>query len=137
MKKFFAIFILVAVLSGAWYGPHAASGGFGERGNNKKSIEAARDIAKLTDVRETAVLSLDGYVIAGVSVFDNANREEICMQGENILKKFFPDSKTYRIEAGTEWADKVIELSFYLDAKVKRRILRKRFLYLVAENREI
>ncbi len=137
MKKFLAIVILGVVLSGAWYGAYAVSGGLDERGNNKRSIESAREIAKLIGVRETAVLSLDEYVIAGVSVFDNTNCEEICMQGEKILKKFFPCGKMYRIEADTEWADKVVELSFYLDTKVSRRILRKRFMYLVTENREI
>lgn len=136
-KRIFAVVMLSALSCGVWYGVFAASGNLAERGNNKKSIDAAREIAELTGVRETAVLNLDGYVIAGVSAFDNANCDEICMQGERILKRFFPDEKMYRIEAGTEWADKVVELSFYIDAKVSRGVLRKRFLYLVAENREI
>ncbi len=137
MKKFFAVVVLCALLCGVWYGVCVASSGLNERGNNKKSIDAAREVAELAGVRETAVLSLDGYVIAGVSAFDNVNCEEICIQGENILKKIFPDGKMYRIEADSEWADKVVELSFYIDTKVSRRILRKRFLYLVTENREI
>lgn len=136
-KRFFAVVMLGALLCGVWYGVSAASGNLNERGNNKESIDAAREIANLAGVRETAVLSFDGYVMTGVSVLDGADCDEICIQGEEILKRFFPDVETYRIEAGNQWADKVIELSFYLDAKVSRRILKKRFLYLVTENREI
>lgn len=136
-KRIFAVVMLGALLCGVWYGVFAASDNLNERGNNKESIEATRKIANLDGVREVAVLTRDGYVIAGVSVLENADCEEICIQGEEILKQFFPDARMYRIEAGNEWTDRVIELSFYLDTKVRPSILRKRFLYLVTENREI
>ena len=136
-KRVFAVVMLSALLYGVWSGVFAVSGNLTERGNNRESIDAAREIANLDGVKEVAVLTLDGYVIAGVSVSDNADCEEICIQGEDILRRVFPDAEMYRIEADNQWSDKVIELSFYLDTKVRRRVLKKRFLYLVTENREI
>ena len=110
---------------------------FKERGNDRSSIDAARRIAELDGVKEAAVLSLDECVLAGISVMENTDCEELCIQTEKILKASFPDAETYRTEAGDEWAEKVIELSFYLDTNISPRILKKRFMYLATENREI
>lgn len=136
-KRIFGAVIFGALICRLLQGVYASPDSLKERGNDRSSIDAARRIAELDGVKEAAVLSLDECVLAGISVMENTDCEELCIQTEKILKASFPGAETYRTEAGDEWAEKVIELSFYLDTNISPRILKKRFMYLATENREI
>ena len=88
-KVFLPIFILIAVCVSAgavkWYGE--------ERGNDKAHIDVARQISALEGVDSAAVISRDGYVLAGVILLSEADEEYVGGWTGELLKSTFPKAK--------------------------------------------
>ncbi len=103
-----------------------------ERSNNMKNLYVVREIATLNGVKEVAVLNKKNKILVGI-LTDNieiSTKE----QTQNIVKKNFPRFSKYAISINDDLAIDIIELSYYLGAKSDRKILEKRFNFLVSKS---
>ncbi len=103
------------------------------RGNEAETVYAVQKISDLGTVETVAVLCSDNAVLAGLRLSDRERGGETCEQALKILKKQFPRVRTYIVGADETWAEDVIELSLYAEGGMDRKILEKRFEFLVNE----
>ncbi len=101
-----------------------------ERDNDELHISVAKGISTLDGVRDAAVLSHKGKTIVGIRTEDGTRTEAITLYTEKVLKKAFANSRDIKIFVGDETAQRVVELSFYLDTDMDRQVLEKRFDFL-------
>lgn len=101
-----------------------------ERGNDELHISVAKGISALEGVRDAAVLSHNGKTIVGIRTEEGTRAEAIALYTEKVLKKSFVNSGDIKIFVGDETAQKIVELSFYLDTDMDRQVLEKRFDFL-------
>ena len=125
-KKIFLIILMLLCVT-----VHGARKYDVERGNDLAHIEVARKISALEDVKDAAVLSCEGRVLAGIRTKKDVDASGITKEAEAMIKESFPKAKGCSLFVGNETADKVIELSFYVDSGMNRRDLRKRFEFLM------
>ncbi len=102
-----------------------------ERGNDLVHIEIARSLSGLEGVKDAAVLSCEGGVLAGVRILEEADAESIRGQAERLLKESFSEKMRLRLEVGGKGAEDIVDLSRYLETKMDKRVLKKRFEFLV------
>ncbi len=105
-----------------------------ERGNDKKHINAARQISALEGVDTAAVLSYDGRVLVGITLISEADKGYVCGWAEEMLKSSFPRAKKLRIFTDDENARNVVELSLCLETDMKKKLLMQRFDFLIGQN---
>ncbi len=128
-KIFVTIFILIILCVSA----RAARKYDVERGNDKKHIDAARQISVIEGVESAAVLSCDGRVLAGIRLLSEVDGEEIFASAEAVLKNTFPKAKEFSIFTDDENARKVVELSLCLETNMKKKLLLQRFDFLMEQ----
>ncbi len=102
-----------------------------ERGNDLVHLEAARRISALDNVKDAAVLSCEGKVLAGVRAEEGGDADTIRKKAEAVLEESFPRAELCRLFVGDEAAEDVVELSLYVDSGMSRKTLRKRFEFLM------
>lgn len=129
-KVFLPFFILIVLCISAcaanWYDQ--------ERGNDKAHIDVARQISSLEGVDSAAVISRDGYVLAGIVLIPEADGEYVGGWAEELLKTTFPKAKEIRVFMGDKNALDVVELSFCMDTDIKEDMLIQRFDFLMKQN---
>ncbi len=133
MKKFYLIMVAFAfiIILFSEKGANVNSSGGSERFNDSESMNAAREIATINGVTEVAVLQRSGRIIAGILSEGDAHLTK--MSAEKILKKRFPNAVSRAAFVEDDEALDIIELSYYIDSGVERKILKKRFNYLVGK----
>lgn len=102
-------------------------------GNNADNVRAVEEISKSGAVEAVSVISDDDVVMAGIRLWDEAYGRQVCDDAVGILKRVFPDAEMYIVGLNEQWAENVIELSFYAEGGMEREILEKRFEFLVGE----
>ena len=127
MKKFCLVFVIVVCFI---LNILVVGSALKERGNDELHIKVAKGISVLDGVRDAAVLSHKGKIIVGIRTEDEAKTDAISLYAEKVLKKAFLNEGEFKIFVGDENAQKVVELSFYLDSDMDREILEKRFEFL-------
>lgn len=131
MRKIFLIFFISVMLC---LTVQAARWQNAERGNDKTHIDAARQISAIEGVEWAAVLSCEGRVLAGITLLPGADKEYVGEWAEEFLKTDFADAKKIRIFTGDENARNVAELSFCIDADMNKKLLKRRFDFLIEQN---
>ncbi len=128
-KNFVIVFVLIILCLSV----QAAKWQNAERGNDKAHIDAARHISSIEGVKWAAVLSCDGRVLAGITLLPGADKGYVGEWAEEFLKTDFADAKKIRIFTGDENARDVAELSFCIETDMNRKLLKKRFDFLVEQ----
>ena len=105
--------------------------GFEERFNDEQMMDVVKSISQIPGVREVAVLSRKGKILAGILTETPENREEIIFKADKTIKKKFPGFVVRKIFAEDDTALDIIELSYYIESDIEPRILKKRFDYLM------
>ncbi|MBQ9757413.1 MAG: hypothetical protein IJW15_03225 [Clostridia bacterium] len=113
------------------------SSGDYERGNDRVHLDAAREISSFEGVLDAAVISYEGKGMAGIRTEENCDKEEILLFAESVLRMAFGENEVYYISVDDETAEKIIELSLYLDTDMDKRILEQRTRFLLQKNSEI
>ena len=128
MKKYI-VFSIACILSGVCV--FSAMGGM-ERpwGNKERNIQATQEISKVAGIRKIAVLSRNGFVLVGIETLEGADKMLIKKHTESALRKYFSGCERCLLGIDNFWADSVLELPFYIDGGMNRKILEKRFEYL-------
>ncbi len=108
-----------------------------EKGNDNSHIEAAREISAFEGVMDAAVISYEGKTMAGVSIDENCDKEEIILFAESVLKRVLGEGVEYYVSVGDETAEKIIELSLYLDTDLDKNVLEQRTRFLLEGNNKI
>ncbi len=103
------------------------------RGNERENVRAVQNISKLGTVKTVAVLCRKDVVIAGIRLSDRTQGTETCRRTLEILKEQFPTSHTFIVGADELWAENVIELSLCAEGGMDKKVLEKRFGFLVNE----
>jgi len=130
-KKFFVIvFVLIILCVSA----QAARRYDIERGNDKKHLDAARQISAIEGVNSAAVLSHQGRVLAGITLLPEADNEYIREWSKEMLKSTFPKTKEFTVFIGGQNALNVVELSLCIDTDMKKKLLLQRFDFLMEQN---
>lgn len=138
-KIIFKMLVVVLVLSAVCFivGNSKVNNNAYEKGNDNSHIEAAREISAFEGVMDAAVISYEGKTMAGVSIDENCDREEIMLFAESVLKRFLGENEAYYVSVGDETAEKIIELSLYLDTDLDEEVLRQRTRFLIQNNNKI
>ena len=108
-----------------------------EKGNDNSHIEAAREISAFEGVMDAAVISYEGKTMAGVSIDESCDKGEIMLFVESVLKRTLGRDEEYYISVGDETAEKIIELSLYLDTDLDKSVLEQRTRFLLKNNNKI
>lgn len=126
MKKFLIAAVCTAVCAVcAAAAPNAA-----ERYSDRRSRDAVRAVAELGSVECAAVLSRDGEILAGIILEEGTNdeaRSAAVLNAERVLAVKFPFAHSVFAEADSDLAFDIIELSFFLDSDMDKKILSRRF----------
>lgn len=134
MKK--TIFCLCLLLVALIQISDAAEKNPSKHWNDRTHLVAAERLSAIEGVRDAAVLSCDGMMLVGVRMENPELAGFTWEQSNEIIKEMFPKIRTCRMFVGDDKADSVVELSFYADTDIDRRILRKRFKYLMGKAQE-
>lgn len=105
-----------------------------ERGNDQAHINVAKQISSLAGVNSAAVISRDGYVLAGIVLSPDADKEYVGAWTEDLLKCTFPKAKDIKAFMGDKNARDVVELSFCMESSIKQDMLIQRFEFLRAKD---
>ncbi len=108
-----------------------------EKGNDSSHIETARAISSFEGVIDAAVISYEGKTMAGVSIDENCDKEEVILFAESVLKRILGENEAFYVSVGDETAEKIIELSLYLDTDLDRKVLEQRTRFLLQKNNKI
>ena len=100
-----------------------------ENGNSKRCLDAAKRIGEIEGVDTVVVLKNKGRILAGVRCGDEP-RGFVTLKSQSIVKGLFPSAKGCRIEVENETAEKIIELSYFVDADMAKSVLESRFEFL-------
>lgn len=103
------------------------------RGNDINNVEAAKEISNIEGVSTVSVLSQGKTVLAGIRIVGGNNGKKVCDCTVKLLKKWFPEADVYIVGANEPWAEDIIELNLYAESGMDRKILKKRFEFLVNE----
>ena len=105
--------------------------GFDERFNDEQIMDIVKSVSEIEGVREVAVLSRNGKILAGILTEIPEEREEIILKADKIIKEKFPGFVVRKIFAEDDTALDIIELSYYIESEIEPEILKKRFDYLM------
>ncbi|MBO4940601.1 MAG: hypothetical protein J6D15_00075 [Clostridia bacterium] len=108
-----------------------------EKGNDNLHISAAREISAFEGVIDAAVISCEGKTMAGISIDENCDQEEVMLFAESALKRILGENEVFYVSVGDETAEKIIELGLYLDTDMDKGILKQRTRFLLKKNNEI
>ena len=75
--------------------------------------------------------------MAGVSIDENCDKGEIMLFAESVLKQVLGEDEVFYVSVGDETAEKIIELSLYLDTDMDKEVLRQRTRFLLKNNNKI
>lgn len=130
-KKFFVIvFVLIILCVSA----QAARRYDIERGNDKKHLDAARQISAIEGVNSAAVLSHQGRVLAGITLLPESDKFFVGEWVDTILKTTFPKAGDFVVFIEDQNAKSVVELSFCIDTDMNKKLLKQRFDFLMEQN---
>lgn len=107
-----------------------------EYGNDTAHIEAAKELNRIDGVAEAAVVSCEKRILVGISVFDGADLKNIGKEARMVIATRFSKIKQCRINVGNTDALKIIELSGFIETDLDRNMLKKRFEFLMEDNRQ-
>ncbi len=127
-KKFLSYFIIILLIAFSTVAALANQAGT-QNGNNRRCLDAAKRIGEIEGVDTVVVLKNKGRILAGVRCSD-ASTEFVRIKSQNIVKGLFPAAKGCRIEVENEVAEKIIELSYFVDADINNSVLESRFEFL-------
>ncbi|MBR2453261.1 MAG: hypothetical protein IKB32_04375 [Clostridia bacterium] len=136
MKKSILVVLIVFVVCFG-VGKSKANNKVYEKGNDNSHIEAAREISAFEGVMDAAVISYEGRTMAGVSIDESCDKGEIMLFVESVLKRTLGRDEEYYISVGDETAEKIIELSLYLDTDLDKSVLEQRTRFLLKNNNKI
>ena len=100
------------------------------RGNDEQSIMAAQAMSHIEGIKRLAVLSRDNMVLVGAETLEGANRSVIKNRIGQMVKEYFPEYGRCLLGVDNHWSESVLELPFYIDGGMNRKVLEKRFEYL-------
>ncbi len=99
-------------------------------GNNERNIQAAQAMSRIAGIHRLAVLSHGDAVLVGVETLEGANRNEIKSRIGQMVKDYFPGYSRCLLGVDNLWAESVLEMPFYIDGGMNRKVIEKRFEYL-------
>ena len=105
-----------------------------ERGNDKKHLEAARQISAIEGVNSAAVLSHKGRVLVGITLLPESDKSFVGEWVDTILKTTFPKAGDFVVFIEDKNAKSVVELSFCIDTDMNKKLLKQRFDFLMEQN---
>lgn len=105
--------------------------GFEERFNDRQIMDVVKSISEIAGVREVAVLSRNGKILAGILTETPEDREEIILKADKNVKEKFPGFVVRKIFVEDDTALDIIELSYYIESDIEPKILKKRFDFLM------
>lgn len=126
LTVFIFITLCLTVQGAKWYDE--------ERGNDKAHIDVARQISSLEGVDSAAVISREGSVLAGIILLNDADEGYVGQWAEEMLKTTFPQAKEFKVFMGDENASDVVELSFCVETDINKKLLMKRFDFLMGKD---
>ncbi|MBQ7959951.1 MAG: hypothetical protein IJ285_01900 [Clostridia bacterium] len=132
-KKIFVLLVMAfSVLVQSVYGVKEL---IRESGNDAAHIEVAKELNRIEGVAEAAVISCEKKILVGITVFENADIKNVGSVAREIVAKRFSKIRKCRINIGNSDAMNVIELSGFIETELDKKMLKKRFEFLVERDR--
>ena len=102
-----------------------------EHYNSGEIQEAVRAVSSLPGVSQVAVVSCSKKLLAGIKTAESEDTENILLYAKDICRVMLPDYGEANVLVDCDIADKIIELSYYMDKDIGKLSVERRFQYLL------